>query len=217
MTPSSVVVICYLMGAVPYGLIVTWLFNRIDLREYGSGNIGASNVLRTSGAWAGAAVLVLDVGKGLLAVTLARTIDHSPSLEVAAAIAVLVGHSWSVFLRLKGGKGVATSIGALWALSPLAGLLVMLVGLPFLAYFRYVSLGSIIGALTALVSMLLLGMLGPSVPFGVPSLTYVIYTLFGTPIILLKHRENIMRLLRGQERKLGDAVIAEDTSPKVSG
>lgn len=217
MTPGLVVVVCYLMGAVPYGLLVAWLFNRVDLREYGSGNIGASNVLRTSGVWAGAAVLVLDIGKGLLAVTLARTIDHSPSLEVAAAIAVLVGHSWSVFLRLRGGKGVATGIGALWALSPLAGLLVMLGGLPFIAYFRYVSLGSMIGALTALASMLLLGVLGPSIPFGVPSLTYVIYPLFGVPIILLKHRDNIVRLLRGQERKLGEAIITEDHSPKVSG
>lgn len=205
------------MGAVPYGLVVAWLFNRVDLREYGSGNIGTTNVLRTSGVWAAAVVLVLDVGKGLLAVTLARTIDHSPSLEVAAAIAVLVGHSWPVFLRFRGGKGVATGIGALWALSPLVGLLVMFVGLPFIAYFRYVSLGSIIGTLTALASMLLLGLLGPSIPFGVPSLAYVIYPLFGAPIILLKHRDNIVSLLRGQERKLGETVITEYPSQRVSG
>ena len=132
-------------------------------------------MLRTAGVWPALAVLILDMGKGVLAVMLPRIIDPSPSLEVVTSLSVLIGHNWSVFLRFRGGKGSATGIGSFCAMSPLAGLIMMTVGLPFIARFRYVSLGAIIGAVTAVVSMLLLAILAPSLPLGVPSLTYVLY------------------------------------------
>ena len=217
MTFGLIITLCYLMGAIPFGLLVARLVRHVDVREYGSGNTGASNVLRAAGMWPALAVLVLDTGKGVLAVVLAKVIDQSPSLEVAAALSVLVGHTWSVFLRFRGGKGSATGIGSFCALSPLAGLIMMTVGLPFIALFRYVSLGAIIGAVTAVVSMLLLAILAPSLPLGVPSLTYVLYPAIGAPIVLLKHRDNILRLLRGQERKLGKSVSSGDHSLGASG
>ena len=207
MTFGLLVPLCYLMGAIPFGLLISRLVRRIDVREYGSGNTGASNVLRAAGVGPALAVLVLDTGKGVLAVVLARMIDPSPSLVVAAALAVLIGHNWSVFLRFRGGKGSATGIGSFCAMSPLAGLIMLAVGLPFIALFRYVSLGTIIGAVTAVVSMILLAILDPSLPLGVSSLIYVLYPGIGAPLVLFKHRENIVRLIRGQERKLGESSL----------
>lgn len=212
MTFGLLIPLCYLMGAIPFGLLIARLVRHVDVREYGSGNTGASNVLRAAGVWPALAVLVLDTGKGVLAVVLAKVIDPSPSLEVAAALSVLVGHTWSIFLRFRGGKGSATGIGSFCALSPLAGLIMMTVGLPFVALFRYVSLGAIIGAVTAVVSMLLLAILAPSLPLGVSSLTYVLYPSIGAPIVLFKHRENIVRLIKGQERKLGEAARMGESS-----
>jgi len=212
MTFGLIIPLCYLMGAIPFGLLVARLVRHVDVREYGSGNTGASNVLRAAGMWPALAVLVLDTGKGVLAVVLAKIIDPSPSLEVAAALSVLVGHTWSIFLRFRGGKGSATGIGSFCALSPLAGLIMMTVGLPFIALFRYVSLGAIIGAVTAVVSMLLLAILAPSLPLGVSSLTYALYPGIGAPIVLFKHRENIVRLIKGQERKLGEAARMGESS-----
>ena len=203
---------CYIMGAVPFGLLIARVVRRIDVREYGSGNTGASNVLRAAGVGPALAVLFFDMGKGVLAVVLAKVIDQSPSLEVAAALSVLIGHNWSVFLRFRGGKGSATGIGSFCAMSPLAGLIMLAVGLPLIAIFRYVSLGAIIGAVTAVVSMLLLAILAPTLPLGVPSLTYVLYPGIGAPIVLFKHRENIIRLFKGQERKLGKSVNVGDHS-----
>ena len=207
----------YLIGAVPFGLLIARLVRRIDVREYGSGNTGASNVLRAAGVWPALTVLILDTGKGVLAVALPRIIDPSPSLEVAGALSVLIGHNWSIFLRFRGGKGSATGIGSFCTMSPLAGLIMLAVGLPFIALFRYVSLGAIMGAITAVASMLILAILAPSLPHSVPSLIYLLYPSIGVPIILLRHRDNIFRLLRGQEHKLGESVTTGDHSLGASG
>lgn len=203
----------YLLGAVPFGLLVARLARGIDVREYGSGNTGVTNVLRTVGHWPALAVLVLDVGKGVLVVLLARLIQPSPSLEVAAALSVLVGHNWSVFLRFHGGRGTATGVGALCAISPLAGLIALAVGLPTILVSRYVSLGSIVGAATAVPAIALLATLASSLPLGVPSLTYILYPSIGVPLVIFKHRDNIYRLLKGQERKLGQSVRVGNPSP----
>ena len=216
MTFGLLIPLCYLMGAIPVGLLITRFVRRVDIRQYGSGNTGASNVLRAAGVRPALAVLMLDMGKGVLAVMLAKITDPSPSLEVAAALSVLIGHTWSVFLRFRGGKGSATGVGSLFALSPLAGLIMMAVGLPFIAFFRYISLGAMIGAVTAVVSMILLALLAPSFPLGVPSLTYSIYPSIGAPIVLFKHRENIVRLIKGQEHKLGESVNVDDSSLEAS-
>lgn len=207
---------CYLMGAVPFGLLIPRLIRHIDVRMYGSGNTGVTNVLRTLGVWPAVAVLILDVGKGSLAILIAKIMYQTPSLEVAAGLSVLVGHNWPIFLRFRGGKGVAAGIGSVYAISPLAGLIVTIAGLPFIAIFRYVSLGSIIGAITALASITILALFIPSATLGVPSLIYILYPGIGVPIILLRHRENISRLINGQERRLGESADIRDSAMKAS-
>ena len=211
MTSVLPVLVGYLLGALPFGLLMTRLVRGIDVRRYGSGSTGMTNVLRTIGPVPAVIVLVLDSGKGVLAVLLARAFDAGPAIEAASALAALVGHNWSVFIRFQGGKGIATGVGALCALSPVAGLIAILVGLPVIALSRYVSLGSVVAASTAAITVPLLAMTDPSMPLGVPSYTYAIYTSIGVPLILLKHRSNVERLLRGQERKLGESVALGET------
>ena len=211
MTSVLPVLVGYLLGALPFGLLMTRLVRGIDVRRYGSGSTGMTNVLRTIGPVPAVIVLVLDSGKGVLAVLLARAFDAGPAIEAASALAALVGHNWSVFIRFQGGKGIATGVGALCALSPVAGLIAILVGLPVIALSRYVSLGSVVAASTAAITVPLLAMADPSMPLGVPSYTYAIYTSIGVPLILLKHRSNVERLLRGQERKLGESVALGET------
>ena len=209
---ALLVPLCYLLGAVPFGLLVARLSRGIDVRDYGSGNTGVTNVLRTAGRWPALAVLALDAGKGVLPVLLARAIQPSPSLEVAVALSALVGHNWSVFLRFRGGKGTATGIGALCAISPLAGLMVLVLGLPVIVIFRYVSLGSVVGAILAVVSMSLLAIPGPALYLGVPSFIYLLYPFIGAPLLIFRHRDNIRRLLKGQESKLGESARVSDPS-----
>ena len=202
MTFGLLVAVCYLLGSLPFGLLVARLVRGIDVRRYGSGNTGMTNVLRTLGIWPALLVLALDAGKGILAVA---AIDPTPSLEVAAALSALMGHIWSPFLGFRGGKGIATGIGALCALSPLTGLIVTVVNLPVVVISRYVSLGSILGSVTALPAMLLLAILAPSLSLGAPSFIYLLYPSVATPMVVFKHRDNILRLVRGQERKLGES------------
>lgn len=195
----------YLLGAVPFGLLVGRWTRQIDVREFGSGNTGVTNLLRAAGLGPALAALALDAGKGILVVALARVIDPSPPLEVAVALAVLAGHNWSIFMRFKGGKGTATGVGALCALSPLVGVAVLSLCLPIIAVSKYVSLGAIIGAVIALAFMALIATLAPTLPMGVSSLTYLLYPAIGAPMVLFKHRGNMGRLLKRQERKLGES------------
>ena len=217
MTFGLLVSVCFLLGALPFGFLVARLVRGIDVRRYGSGNTGMTNVLRTLGIWPALLVLALDAGKGILAVALAKAIDPTPSLEVAAALSALMGHIWSPFLGFRGGKGIATGIGALCALSPLTGLIVIVVNLPVVVYSRYISLGSILGSVTAPFAMLLLAILAPSLSLGAPSFIYLLYPSVATPMVVFKHRENILRLVRGQERKLGESVPVGESSMGASG
>ena len=217
MAYGFIILVSYLLGAVPFGLLVARLVKHVDIRRYGSGNTGMTNVMRVTGVRPALVVLLLDAGKGVLAVMLAKLVSPSPGLEVASAIAVLVGHNWSVFIRFQGGKGTATGIGALCALAPLSGLIVVVVGAPFIVVFRHVSLGAIVGAVTAFVSVVLLALLAPSISLGAPSYIYIVYPAVAAPMLLFRHRDNIARLLRGQERKLGESVSIGDTSLETPG
>ena len=211
MTAVLLVVVSYLLGALPFGLLMAKLVRGIDVRRYGSGSTGMTNVLRTIGLAPALVVLALDAGKGVAAVFLARYFEAGLAVEAVAALAALVGHNWSVFIRFQGGKGIATGIGALCALSPVAGLVVIAVGAPVIVLSRYVSLGSIVGATTGAIAVPILAMADPSMPLGVPSYGYAIYTSIGVPLIVLKHRSNVARLLKGQERKLGESVPLSET------
>lgn len=186
------VVVAYLVGAVPVGFLVARAFGLGDIRRHGSGTIGATNVLRTLGKGAAALTLIGDMAKGALAVWLGGlvSVDAAP----AAAVAAVVGNCWPVFLRFRGGKGVATGFGALLALVPWAVAPAAIVWIAITASFRYVSLGSVLAAFC--------------VPLGAAMLAYpwpsVLACVAAAAIILLRHRENISRLLAGTERRLGE-------------
>jgi len=195
----AVVIGSYLIGSIPSGLIIGRL-RRVDIRQYGSGNIGTTNVLRTLGAKFGAIVLVADVLKGVIAVLLARYIIGTPMGEMAAGFAAVAGHDWSVFLKFKGGRGVATSLGGLLPMvmpAPMSGVAGVVVFIIILALTRYVSLGSMLGSLGAVVTMaVFLGL--DRVPWE-----YLVYIGGVVALIVFQHRDNIRRLVSGTESKLG--------------
>src|SRR5512134_1334588 len=173
----------YLLGSVPFGILVAKAFDRgLDLRKAGSGNIGATNVARTLGKAAGVITLLLDAGKGIFALALARIILDGPAYPWLALVggAVFLGHVFPVYLRFRGGKGVATALGVvLFAV--------------VLYFTRYVSLGSLCAAVGLPVAMAFLG----------KSREYVTLSLLMGFLVIWTHRENIHRLLAGQESKFG--------------
>jgi len=191
----------YLLGAVPFGLIIGRVTRGIDLREYGSHRTGATNALRTLGLRAAAAVFVLDVAKGVAAVLLARLLfDSDPLVEWAAAVAgfaAIVGHNWSVFIGFTGGRGVATSSGALGAMSPWTVLMLAPIVIGLIWRTRYVSLGSISGGLLA--PVITAGLWAA----GAASVPAIVYALASGLLVTAAHADNIARLRAGTERKIG--------------
>lgn len=188
----------YLIGAIPVGLVVARLAGRVDIRRRGSGNIGASNVLRTLGPVAGAVTLGGDVLKGFAAVLVARTLGPDPIASAAGAVLAVVGNCWPVYLRFRGGKGVATGLGAFLALMPWAVLPAAVVWVIVTASWRYVSLASVAACIALPVAGALEGYAGSAVAAA---------AVVGA-IILWRHRENVRRLRAGTERRLGDRVTA---------
>ena len=205
----------YLLGALPFGLMLGKLFGGVDVREYGSGKTGMTNVLRTAGVPAALLSLTLDMGKAVLAVLLARIFFDSPGVEAAAAVAALVGHNWPVFVGFRGGRGTAPGWGALIILSPLAGLVATLIGLSAVAISRYVSLGSILGTLSGIITLIALAVLsavieGASDAFWFAYAEYIWFAVIGAALVIGLHKDNIQRLISGTERKLGQSVIPAD-------
>lgn len=185
----------YIIGAIPFGLLLGRLFAGVDVRDYGSGKTGMTNVMRAAGTPAAALSLALDMGKAALVVILARWLFGSPGAEAAAAVAALVGHNWPVFSGFRGGRGTAPGWGALIALSPLSGLAAGIAGVPAVALTRYVSLGSILGTLTGAIALVALAALGRA-----PA-EHIAYAVIGAALVIGHHRDNIGRLIRGEERK----------------
>lgn len=188
--------ICYIVGhvsgSIPTGLWLVKMIYNIDIRNYGSKNIGTTNVFRTVGWPTAIAVLIGDVLKGLLVVVAVDYLFHHPGLNVATALGAFLGHSYSIFLGFKGGKGVATGIGIVIFLMPKAALAVTAVWLACVLTTRYVSLGSIVGAMSAPIFAWY---------FGYP-MPYILLVTFAAGIIVLRHKDNINRLLSGTESKI---------------
>ena len=190
----AAVLVAYLLGSIPSGLLVGKLVYGIDVREYGSHRTGTTNVLRTVGKGAAGAVLLLDVLKAALAVLFARwLLPTEPWAHVLAALAVAAGHNWPLFSGFRGGRGVVVSGTALGVMYPPALLVLILVGLLVIWRTRYVSLGSVVGAALAPPLMLFAYSQG-QVPFP-----YVAYSVIGAALIILAHKDNIARLLAGTE------------------
>jgi len=185
-----VIFLAYLMGSIPFGLLLTKMSGLGDVRKQGSGNIGATNVLRTGNKGLAVATLLLDIGKGVAAVHLARGL--SPDFMAMAGFAAFLGHVYPVWLGFKGGKGVATFIGAILGLSWLAGLGGLVAWIVVALAFRISSLASLVTAIITPVFLLYL----------IPR-QGVMWAFAMTAVILVAHRENISRLLKGAEPKIG--------------
>ncbi len=194
---ATFAIVGYLLGSIPFGLIAGFLFGRTDVRQHGSGNTGMTNVMRTVGVKAAILVLLLDMGNCVAAVLIARAFTDSEPAHVAAAIAAMVGHTWSIYLKFKGGKGTATGWGGLLILSPLAGIVATLFGSALVAGTRYISLGSIAAATVGSAVLIALSLTG-----NAPT-SYALFGIVGAPIIVFRHKDNIRRLIKGEERKLG--------------
>ena len=199
-----VVIIAYLLGSIPFGYLIVRKKLGDDIRQSGSGGTGATNVSRRAGRTAGVATLVLDAFKGSLAVLIARTLLTGPPLVVdwwvaAAAIAVIVGHIFPVWLGLRGGKGVATGVGVFLVLAPVALVCAGVLFVAIVALTRYVSLGSITAAVALPVSVWLQSVFVEPVADLRPLL---IAAIAGALLILFAHRHNIARLARGTESRI---------------
>jgi acyl phosphate:glycerol-3-phosphate acyltransferase len=183
----------YLLGSIPFGYLLVRAFRGADVRTTGSGNIGATNVARTSPAL-GLLTLVFDVLKGIAAVGLALTMfPGNRTAAFVAALSAISGHIFPVWLRFRGGKGVATGVGSFLLLTPKSILLAIAVFVAMMAMFRYVSLASVTAATTLPVFALLL--------HEGPSSAQIVLIATGSGLIILKHRQNIRRLLAGVEPK----------------
>ncbi|GAB7386248.1 glycerol-3-phosphate 1-O-acyltransferase PlsY [Bacillaceae bacterium] len=186
----------YLLGSVSFSYLIAKKIANIDIREYGSGNAGATNTLRVLGKGPAAAVLLLDAGKGGAAVFLASAVTGGDEAAmVAAGVMAVVGHNWPLFFGFRGGKGIATTIGVMATLAFLPTLLAGLVAILVIAWKKYVSLGSL--TLVLLLPLLLY-------TFQVPS-AYVWGSICVAVLGVVRHYRNIVQLLRGKERKLGDS------------
>jgi acyl phosphate:glycerol-3-phosphate acyltransferase len=194
-------VLAYLLGSIPVGLLVAHSKGRGDLLRLGSGKTGTTNVLRTLGWKAAAIVFAGDFLKGTLAVFAALLVsqgDHVANL--IAGLAVIVGHNYSLFMRFRGGRGVVAGLGALAVMAPLVMLGVATLAFVIIGITRYVSLGSLTGA--TVTPLILAGL----VATGNQSVPHLMFGLIAATIVILSHRDNIGRLMRGTERRIGERV-----------
>ena len=193
LTIALSIIIGYIFGSIPSGLVLVKMVCGIDIREYGSKNIGTTNVFRTVGGRMASIVLVADVVKGILAVLLVRYLfDSNLHLELFTAIAALLGHNYSMFLGFKGGRGVATGLGLILLFMPDVCIFSFTVWLVIVFVTRYVSLGSIVGAFIT-----------PIVAYyrGYP-LELVLFAMAACVFVIVRHYENMKRLIAGTESKI---------------
>jgi acyl phosphate:glycerol-3-phosphate acyltransferase len=192
MTFVLVCVLSYLIGSIPSGLILGKGFWHVDLREHGSHNIGATNAWRTLGKTAGLLIFALDLAKGAIGVWLGLYFTGEPLVMLLGGILAIVGHSWSIFLKFKGGKGVATGLGVIVMLMPFVTIWVFAIWFVLVYVTKYVSLGSIVAAAFVPILAFFLGAPNEYICFGIVAAIFVIY----------RHKANIVRLLSGTESKI---------------
>jgi len=197
MKSALIIIGCYLLGSIPFGYIVGKLFKKIDIREFGSGNIGATNVLRILGPSLASFVVIGDIGKGILSIFLVRffNIDNLLIFTIAG-LAVICGHDWSLFLGFKGGKGIATTFGVVFALNPIIAVLALIIWGIVLITTRYVSLSSIFAVVSIFIFTILLKQ-----PYE-----YIVFSAIILVLGIFNHKENIERLKSKKERKIGEKI-----------
>jgi glycerol-3-phosphate acyltransferase PlsY len=214
----------YLIGSIPFGVLIGRHFAKVDVRKHGSGKMGATNVLRVAGKKAAALVFIMDMSKGALAVLVAWLLLRGSyqanigtplwymlkSATALTALAAIAGHVWPIFLKFKGGRGVATFYGGMFALSPPVAFLGGQIFILGATATRFVSLASIAGAVATYVILV------PLTVFNGYPWENLLYGLVGSIAIIATHRDNIVRLVNGKERKLGEQAEASGASPPLS-
>jgi glycerol-3-phosphate acyltransferase PlsY len=191
--PVVSVIAAYLIGSVPFALLVAKSWGAADLRTVGSGNLGATNVVRASGVTAGMLVAILDVGKGAASVFLASRLSGSPTTPALAGIAAIVGHIYPVWLRFRGGKGVATACGVFAALTPMAVPPALVVFFISVWVTKYISVGSVLASISL-----------PPIAYALGSPTsIVVAAIAAATLIVFRHRSNLGRVRSGTERRIG--------------
>jgi len=187
----------YLLGSLPTGLVVGRLARGIDVRQYGSGKTGFTNVVRTIGVRWGALVLAVDLAKGAGPVVIARLLSDEPYVQAIAGLAAVAGHDWPVYVGFRGGRGVATSYGAALAMNPIASLAVLPAGIALVGVTRIMSVMSVGMAPVLAVVFVALAVA------GVDPWAYAVYAIVAAALLIVLHRENVRRLLAGTEPKIG--------------
>lgn len=188
-----VIIIAYLIGSIPFALLLARRWGARDLRRIGSGNIGAANVLRATGLTAGVLVAVLDIAKGAASVIVAQRLSPGPTSGAVAGLAAIVGHIYPVWLRFRGGKGVATACGVFSVLTPLAVPPALAIFVVTVWTTRYISLGSLLATLAL-----------PPIAYAIgDSAAAVVAAFAAAAIIVFRHRSNLLRLRTGTERRMG--------------
>lgn len=200
-----VILLSYIAGSIPNGLIIGKMMGGIDLRQYGSKNIGATNAFRVLGPLPAFLVFLTDAAKGVVGVFLGQYLIGTPAALLIGGIAAIAGHNWSLFLRLKGGRGVATGLGVIAFLTPEVTAIVFIVWAIIVYFTRYVSLGSIVAA--ALVPILMW--------FFGETREYLIFGIIAALFVIIRHKPNIERLLTGKELKIqAGSIAAKDKKEK---
>lgn len=189
-----VIALSYLLGSIPFGLLVARWYSKIDIRTLGSGNIGMTNVLRTAGVIPAILTLIGDIGKSIVAVLLAKYFTGDAFLPLLAGSFATIGHNWPIFLKFKGGKGVASAAGMLLAYKPMLLFVLAIIWLIVLISSRYISLSSIVAAFCLPFTMFFFSVGWPELILGIILATITIY----------RHKDNIKRLREGKEFRFGE-------------
>jgi glycerol-3-phosphate acyltransferase PlsY len=198
----SIIILGYLTGAMPTSIILSKLLRGIDIRDYGSGNAGGTNTIRILGWKIGTAVIIVDVGKGVLATLLVSRLRFDPvpltpdMLQIIAGSCAIIGHIWTVFAGFRGGKGVATGGGMLFSLYPVAGLICLVIFAGLLLLVRIVSVSSMTAAISLPIVILIMNRF---MKYSISN-ELLFFSIFAAALIVYTHRSNIKRLLKGEEK-----------------
>jgi glycerol-3-phosphate acyltransferase PlsY len=192
--------VAYLIGSVQWGIYVVKLTKGLDVRTVGSGSTGTTNVLRSAGKTAAIVVLLADAAKGLSVALIAKTVSDDPSLHAAATAGVIIGHIFPILAGFKGGRGIAAGVGTIAGLGLWGPAMALLVFISVVAITRYVSLGSVLAVVTTMI------VFGAQAIWFDGSVAYLIYVLGCGSLIIGMHRENIKRLISGNEPRIGQSV-----------
>jgi glycerol-3-phosphate acyltransferase PlsY len=190
---AAVIIICYLIGSIPTAFVVVKKLKGVDIRTVGSGNVGASNAGRVLGKWGFFGIMFADAMKGFIPVTVLLKMYGQADVVLFGTVAVVLGHTFTIFLNFKGGKGVATGLGVFLALAPLQTLVATVVFGVLLALFRMISLGSVTAA----------AVLAAEIWFMSDWQNLKYFAIVIAALVIILHRGNIVRILKGEERKVG--------------